>query len=184
MAVWRDLPKQGIDTMLLCDITGLSLKRMQRALSEARQNPRQGSLIAKYLTVENKLRMDELGISGFYTVSRTVRNYPRKIGGNLLGYVGEVSSPTFAIVHEYIGGRLPLYHFDMYRVDSWESLYSTGFFEYMETDAILAVEWSENLENALPDDLITVDIKRGANDNERIITISSRGEVKIEDIGD
>lgn len=101
-----------------------------------------------------------------------------------LGYVGEVSSPTFAIVHEYIGGRLPLYHFDMYRVDSWESLYSTGFFEYMETDAILAVEWSENIENALPDDLITVDIKRGANDNERIITISSRGEVKIEDIGD
>ena len=101
-----------------------------------------------------------------------------------LGYVGEVSSPTFAIVHEYIGGRLPLYHFDMYRVDSWESLYSTGFFEYMETDAILAVEWSENIENALPDDLITVDIKRGANDNERIITISLRGEVKIEDIGD
>ena len=91
MAVWRDLPKQGIDTMLLCDITGLSLKRMQRALSEARQNPRQGSLIAKYLTVENKLRMDELGISGFYTVSRTVRNYPRKIGGNLLGSLGEIS---------------------------------------------------------------------------------------------
>ena len=62
-----------------------------------------------------------------------------------LGYVGEVSSPTFAIVHEYIGGRLPLYHFDMYRVESWESLYSTGFFEYMETDAVLAVEWSENI---------------------------------------
>ena len=101
-----------------------------------------------------------------------------------LGYTGEVSSPTFAIVHEYIGGRLPLYHFDMYRVDSWESLYSTGFFEYMETDAVLAVEWSENIENALPDDLITVDITRGEDDNERIITISSRGEIKIEDIGD
>ena len=79
-----------------------------------------------------------------------------------LGYSGEVSSPTFAIVHEYIGGRLPLYHFDMYRVDSWESLYSTGFFE----------------------DLITVDITRGEDDNERVILISSRGEIKIEDIGD
>ena len=101
-----------------------------------------------------------------------------------LGYSGEVSSPTFAIVHEYIGGRLPLYHFDMYRVDSWESLYSTGFFEYMETDAVLAVEWSENIENALPDDLITVDITRGEDDNERVILISSRGEIKIEDIGD
>lgn len=101
-----------------------------------------------------------------------------------LGYSGEVSSPTFAIVHEYIGGRLPLYHFDMYRVESWESLYSTGFFEYMETDAVLAVEWSENIENALPDDLITVDITRGEDDNERVILISSRGEIKIEDIGD
>lgn len=101
-----------------------------------------------------------------------------------LGYLGEVSSPTFAIVHEYVGGRLPLYHFDMYRVDGWESLYSTGFFDYMETESVLAVEWSENIENALPDDLITVDIKRGNDDNERIITISSRGEVKIEDIGD
>ena len=101
-----------------------------------------------------------------------------------LGYLGEVSSPTFAIVHEYVGGRLPLYHFDMYRVDGWESLYSTGFFDYMETESVLVVEWSENIENALPDDLITVDIKRGNDDNERIITISSRGEVKIEDIGD
>lgn len=91
MAVWRDLPKSGLDTMLLCDITGLSLKRMQRALSEARQTPRQGALIAKYLTVEDKLRMDELGIDGLYTVPRTVRNYPRKIGGNLLGSLGEIS---------------------------------------------------------------------------------------------
>ncbi len=96
-----------------------------------------------------------------------------------LGYQGEVSSPTFAIVHEYIGGRLPLYHFDMYRVEDWNSLYSTGFFDYMDTDSVLAVEWSENIENALPDNLITVDIKRGENDNCRIITLSSRGDKTI-----
>ena len=100
-----------------------------------------------------------------------------------------VKSPTFALVNEYkcpvgTGGIKRVYHFDMYRVDGWESLYSTGFFDYMETESVLAVEWSENIENALPDDLITVDIKRGNDDNERIITISSRGEVKIEDIGD
>ena len=83
-------------------------------------------------------------------------------------------------MHEYLGGRLPLYHFDMYRVDSWESLYSTGFFDYMDTDAVLAVEWSENIENALPDDLITVDITRGETENSRIITVSSRGEIKLE----
>lgn len=97
-----------------------------------------------------------------------------------LGFSGEVTSPTFALVHEYLGGRLPLYHFDMYRVDSWESLYSTGFFDYMDTDAVLAVEWSENIENALPDDLITVDITRGETENSRIITVSSRGEIKLE----
>ena len=97
-----------------------------------------------------------------------------------LGFSGEVTSPTFALVHEYLGGRLPLYHFDMYSVDSWESLYSTGFFDYMDTDAVLAVEWSENIENALPDDLITVDITRGETENSRIITVSSRGEIKLE----
>ncbi len=96
-----------------------------------------------------------------------------------LGYEGEVSSPTFAIVHEYIGGRLPVYHFDMYRVDSWDSLYSTGFFDYMDTESVLAVEWSENIENALPENLITVDIKRGENENSRIITISSRGDITL-----
>ena len=94
----------------------------------------------------------------------------------------EVSSPTFAIVHEYAGGRLPLYHFDMYRVNSWDSLYSTGFFDYMDSGAVLAVEWSENIENALPDSLIAVDIRRGENDNQRIITITARGEQKLEDI--
>lgn len=97
-----------------------------------------------------------------------------------LGFSGEVTSPTFVLVHEYLGGRLPLYHFDMYRVDSWESLYSTGFFDYMDTDAVLAVEWSENIENALPDDLITVDITRGETENSRIITVLSRGEIKLE----
>ena len=96
-----------------------------------------------------------------------------------LGFTGEVSSPTFAIVHEYVGGRLPLYHFDMYRVEDWNSLYSTGFFVYIETKSVLAVEWSENIENALPDDLITVDIKRGDGDNCRIITLSTRGDISL-----
>ena len=96
-----------------------------------------------------------------------------------VGFTGEVSSPTFAIVHEYVGGRLPLYHFYMYRVEDWNSLYSTGFFDYMETKSGLAVEWSENIENALPDDLITVDIKRGDGDNCRIITLSTRGDVSL-----
>ena len=88
-----------------------------------------------------------------------------------LGFSGEVSSPTFAIVHEYLGGRLPLYHFDMYRVSGWEDLYSTGFFDYMECAAVLSVEWSENITSALPENCVKIDIRRGENDNDRIITV-------------
>lgn len=87
-----------------------------------------------------------------------------------LGFTGEVSSPTFAIINEYLGGRLNLYHFDMYRVNSWEDLYSTGFFDYLQEGGVLAVEWSENIESALPDDAIRVKIER-IDDNMRRITV-------------
>lgn len=71
----------------------------------------------------------------------------------------EVSSPTFALVHDY-GGNPPLVHFDMYRVNSWEDLYSTGFFDYLDAGAILVVEWSENIEAALPEDAIRLYFSR------------------------
>ena len=80
-----------------------------------------------------------------------------------LGFVGEVTSPTFAIINEYLGGRLAVYHFDMYRVTSWEDLYSTGYFEYLEAGGVVAVEWSENIEAALPDNYITVEILKNAD---------------------
>ena len=86
----------------------------------------------------------------------------------------EISSPTFAIVHEHEGknGQM-LYHFDMYRVESWDDLYATGFFDFYETGGILAVEWSENIENALPEHTIRVTIARGESDTQRIITIQN-----------
>ena len=87
-----------------------------------------------------------------------------------LGFTGEVSSPTFAIINEYLGGRLNLYHFDMYRVSGWDDLYTTGYFEYMESGGVLAVEWSENIESALPEDVIKVTIKR-LNETSRQITV-------------
>lgn len=82
-----------------------------------------------------------------------------------LGFKGDVTSPTFALVNEYIGGRIPLYHFDMYRISGWEDLYSTGFFDYAESGGIIAAEWSENIETALPKNTITVEFK--AIDSER-----------------
>ena len=93
-----------------------------------------------------------------------------------LGFKGEVSSPTFAIINEYIGGRLNLYHFDMYRVSGWDDLYSTGYFEYMESGGVLAVEWSENIEAALPDNTIRITIKR-IDETTREISIDRGNDV-------
>lgn len=87
-----------------------------------------------------------------------------------LGNKSDVSSPTFAIVNDY-GGKPPFVHFDMYKVESWEDLYSCGFFDYLDMGAILAVEWSENIENALPENAIRVVIEKGESENERIITV-------------
>ena len=82
-----------------------------------------------------------------------------------------VSSPTFTFVREYGGGRLPLAHFDMYRVGSADDLYSIGFFDYLETDAVIAVEWSENIEAFADVPHVTVTISRGESEDQRIITI-------------
>lgn len=87
------------------------------------------------------------------------------------GYNGEVTSPTFAIMHEYIGGAFPIYHFDMYRVTGEDSLYSCGFFDYVDTDALLVIEWSENINEFLPENTLTIEILRGVDENERIIKI-------------
>ncbi|MBO7218151.1 MAG: tRNA (adenosine(37)-N6)-threonylcarbamoyltransferase complex ATPase subunit type 1 TsaE [Clostridia bacterium] len=88
-----------------------------------------------------------------------------------LGFEGQVTSPTFALVNEYIGGRLPLYHFDMYRVESWEDLYSSGYFDYLEAGGVIAAEWSENIENALDGKVITIEFSR-LSDNAREITVT------------
>lgn len=87
-----------------------------------------------------------------------------------LSVTDPVSSPTFALVHEY-RGPVPLYHFDMYRVSGWDDLQSTGFFDYLDADGVCAVEWSENIEQALPDRTIRVEIGRGGDDDTRTITI-------------
>ena len=95
-----------------------------------------------------------------------------------LGADDVVSSPTFALVNEY-SGRVPVYHFDMYRVTSWDDLYSTGFFDYLDT-GVLVIEWSENLEGALPENALRITISRGESDNQRIFDIEG---VTLEDIG-
>lgn len=90
------------------------------------------------------------------------------------GVNSQVSSPTFSIVNEY-NGRNNIYHFDMYRVNTWDDLYSTGFFEYIDK-GIIVIEWSENIVNALPENIIKIEIKRGSNENERLFNIKGFDE--------
>ena len=77
-----------------------------------------------------------------------------------LGYAGRVTSPTFTIVNEYEGGRLPLFHFDMYRLDDAGALFDIGWEDYLDRGGVCAVEWSEQVADALPEDTVYVTITR------------------------
>jgi len=86
-----------------------------------------------------------------------------------LGCTDMVTSPTYTIVNEYLGGRIPLFHFDMYRLRSSEDLWDIGWEDYLDRNGICAVEWSENVDDAL-DDPMNITIEK-LGDNTRRITI-------------
>lgn len=88
-----------------------------------------------------------------------------------LGSIDWVSSPTFAIVNEYDGENNKIYHFDMYRIKEFDDLYSVGFFDYLESDSIIIIEWSENIELELPDNVIKITMKHLNSQNERVIKV-------------
>ncbi len=91
MVVYRDMDKAGFDTMRLCNMLNLKKERLVQKLKDARVSPRAPVLVTNFVTKEAKLRFDEYNFKGFHTVLRNARQYPRNIGGNLLGSLGEVS---------------------------------------------------------------------------------------------
>lgn len=122
-------------------------------------------------------------------------------GGELIAYKGElgagktaftrglalglglgdcVYSPTFAIVNEYRGEGLTLYHFDMYRITCDESLETTGFFDYGGEGAVRAVEWSENISDRIPKDALTVEFEITGEESRKITLTVPRGGEKFE----
>ena len=88
-----------------------------------------------------------------------------------LGIPDRVTSPTFTIVNEYEGGRLPLFHFDMYRLGSSDELFDIGWEDYLARGGVCAVEWSENVADALERDTVRVDIRRGGEESRRVISV-------------
>ncbi len=113
-------------------------------------------------------RGDIIAFRGGLGAGKTAFTSGLVLGAGL--HKAEVSSPTFAIVNEYRGNDITVYHFDMYRIISEEGLESTGFFDYDFEDNIAVIEWSENIAEFLPKNTIFVTISvTGENDREIII---------------
>ena len=84
-----------------------------------------------------------------------------------LGCKEIVTSPTYTIVNEYLGGRIPLFHFDMYRLRSSDDLFDIGWEDYLDRGGICAVEWSENVADAM-EDPVTITIEKLGEDSRQI----------------
>ena len=96
-----------------------------------------------------------------------------------LGSEEMVTSPTYTIVNEYLGGRLPLFHFDMYRLASSDDLWDIGWEDYLDRNGVCAVEWSENVADAM-EDPISITIEKLGEDSRRI---TIEGGVSLADLG-
>ena len=88
-----------------------------------------------------------------------------------LGITETISSPTFTIVCEYESGRLPLYHFDVYRVNDEDELFEMGFEEYFTKGGVCLIEWADLVLDLLPKDTIVIRLEYGEKEDERIVLI-------------
>lgn len=85
-----------------------------------------------------------------------------------LGIDEIITSPTFNIVKEYDSGRLPLYHFDVYRIGDVDEMYELGYEEYFYGKGVSIVEWADLIEDIMPEDTLTINIEYGEKEGERI----------------
>ena len=82
-----------------------------------------------------------------------------------------MSSPTFTIVQEYESGRLPVFHFDVYRVSDPDELFEIGFEEYLHAQGVCLIEWADLIEDIMPDNTVWISLDYGEEEDERICTI-------------
>lgn len=137
------------------------------------ETERLGAALAQYL-----LPGDVLAYTGDLGAGKTA--FTRGLAAGL-GITDRVTSPTYTVVNEYLSGRLPLFHFDMYRLHSADELFDIGWEDYLTRGGVCAVEWSENVEEAL-EDPIRVELRKVDDDPEQRV-ISIEGGRQFADIG-
>ncbi|MBP2655752.1 MAG: tsaE [Firmicutes bacterium] len=93
-----------------------------------------------------------------------------------MGITDDVTSPTFTILQVYDNGRIPFYHFDLYRLDTSRELENIGFEEYVGTDGVAVIEWADKFVEAMPENCLWIEINLGQGENERIIYVKPEGE--------
>ena len=93
-----------------------------------------------------------------------------------LGVTEPVTSPTFTIVQEYLSGRLPFYHFDVYRIGDPDEMEETGFYDYLDRGGVVLIEWAELIEDILPSPRTAIKLEKDldGDDDYRLITVESR----------
>ncbi len=137
------------------------------------ETERLGAALAQYL-----LPGDVLAYTGDLGAGKTA--FTRGLAAGL-GITDRVTSPTYTVVNEYLSGRLPLFHFDMYRLHSADELFDIGWEDYLTRGGVCAVEWSENVEEAL-EDPIRVELRKVNDDPEQRV-ISIEGGRQFADLG-
>lgn len=150
MVIYREIPKTGFDTMRLATILEITPEALKKRLKAAALSPRAPTLVTNYLSQDNKLLLDEGGFKGFHTRFRTAREYPRKIGGNLLGYVSEVRDEDvrkweYYEVGDYIGvGGVESAYEAMLRGEKGVS------YRIYDSYGALKGEYNDGMDNILP----------------------------------
>ena len=120
-----------------------------------------GRALAKTLTPGSIIALTGNLGAGKTTLTRAI--------GEGLGVKEQITSPTFTLIHEYDSGRLPLYHFDVYRIEDEEEMEWLGYEEYFFGTGVCIVEWAEKIKNLLPENTIRIQLSQGNSPEERIL---------------
>lgn len=139
---------------------------MEIILNSLEETEKFGIKLGKFLQ-----KGDILCLNGELGAGKTTMTKSIGIG---LGVEEYITSPTFALINQY-SGRLPVYHFDVYRLENVDELYDLGFDEYFYGDGVCIIEWADKIKRMLPKERIVVDIENGNDKERRILKISGFG---------